>query len=66
MRSGRVARVEEDVRAVPGDDDAVAEPLAGLIVEVMRAEALAEAKAVRLVVEVDLNAPFVLLHGIGC
>jgi hypothetical protein len=31
----------------------------------MGAQALAEAEAVGLVVEVDLHAPFVLLHGIG-
>jgi hypothetical protein len=65
MRSGLVARVEEDVRAVPGDDDAMAEPLARFVVEVVRAEALAETESVGLVVEGDLNAPFVFLHGIG-
>jgi hypothetical protein len=31
----------------------------------MGAQALAEAETVGLVVEVDLDAPFVLLHGIG-
>jgi hypothetical protein len=31
----------------------------------MGAKALAEAEAVGLVGEVDLHAPFVLLHGIG-
>jgi hypothetical protein len=30
-----------------------------------RAKAFAEAEAVGLVVEVDFDAPFVLLHGIG-
>ncbi len=60
-----VAGIEEDVRAVTGDDDAVPQPFARLIVEIMRAKALAEAEAVRLVGEVDLHAPFVFLHGIG-
>jgi hypothetical protein len=50
------------VRAVAGDDDPMPEPLARFVVEVMRAEALAEAEAVGLVVEVDLDTPLVLSH----
>ena len=65
MCPGLVSGIEEDVRAVAGDDDALSEPLARFVVEIMRAKALAEAEAVGLVVEVDLDAPFVLLHGIG-
>ena len=65
MCSGLVSGIEEDVWAVAGDDDPVPEPLARLVVQIMGAEALAEAEAVGLVVEVDLHAPFVFLHGIG-
>jgi hypothetical protein len=53
------------VWAVAGDDDPVSEALARFVVQIMGAKALAEAEAVGLVVEVDLHAPFVLLHGIG-
>ena len=35
-------RVEEDARAVAGDDHLPAQPLARLVVEVVRAQALAE------------------------
>jgi hypothetical protein len=62
-RSSFIAGVEEDARAVARDHDAVAQPTARLVVEVMRAEALAEAEAVGLVVEVDLHTPFVFRHG---
>ena len=65
MCSGLVSGIEEDVRAVAGDDDPLSEALARFVVEIMRAQALAEAEAVGLVVEVDLDAPFVFLHGIG-
>ena len=65
MCSGLVSGIEEDVRAVAGDDDPVSEALACFVVQIMGAKALAEAEAVGLVVEVDLHPPFVFLHGIG-
>jgi hypothetical protein len=65
MRPGLVPGIEEDVRAVAGDDDPLSEALARVVVEIMGAEALAEAEAVGLVVEVDLHPPFVVLHGTG-
>jgi hypothetical protein len=65
MCSGLVSRIEEDMWAVAGDDDPLSEALARFVVQIMGAQALAEAEAVGLVVEVDLDAPFVLLHGVG-
>jgi hypothetical protein len=64
-RFGFVPRVEKHPRPVSCDDDAMSEPLAGLVVEVMCAQALAEPEAVGLVFEVDLHAPFVVVHGTG-
>ena len=52
-------RVEEQLRPVPGDDDPVAEALARLVVEVERAQPLAELQAMLLVVEVNLDSPLV-------
>ena len=57
---GLAAGIEEDPRAIACDDDAAAEPLPRLVVERVRAQTLADAEAVRLVVQVDLNTPFVL------
>jgi hypothetical protein len=55
--------VEEDARAVAADDGAWTEPPAGVVVEVVRAKALAQAVAVLFVVEVDLDAPVLSAHG---
>ena len=64
MCSGLVSRIEEDVWAVTGDDDPLPEPLARFVVQIMGAQALAEAEAVGLVVEVDLDTPFVFCTGL--
>ena len=52
--------VDVEPRAVARDDRAASEPLARLVVEVVRVQPLAERVAVRLVVEVDLDAPFLI------
>ena len=57
-RLGRGVDVEP--RAVARHDRAAPEPLARLVVEVVRAQPLAERVAVLLVVEVDLDAPFLI------
>ena len=62
LRLGR--RVGEDPATVACHDDASAEALACLVVQVQRAEALAQRVTVRLVVQVDLDAK-VLRHGRG-
>ena len=51
------------MRAVARDDHAAAEALARVVVEVVRAQALAEGIAVALVVEVDLDAPLRVWKG---
>ena len=61
-RLGLATGVEEDARPVARDHDAAAEPLPGLVVERVRAKALADAEAVGLVVQVDLDAPLVFGH----
>jgi hypothetical protein len=57
-RGRLVGGVDEQPRAVAGDQRPVAEARAGLLVEAKRAQPLAEAEAVVGLVEIDLDAPF--------
>src|SRR5262249_39562895 len=58
-----VPGVEEEVGAVPGDDDAAAEALSRLVVELKLMQALAEGLALLLLVEGPLDAPLVSVPG---
>ena len=51
---------EEVTRRILG---AAPEALASIVVERVRPKALADPEAMGLVVQIDLDAPFVLLHG---
>lgn len=59
------SRVEEQPRTVTGDRHPVSEPIACLVIEVVRAQAFAEAVSVLLIVELDLDPPLVFVHAAG-
>src|SRR4051812_44943792 len=56
------AREQEHPRAVARDDHALAEPLARLVVQVERAQPVAQRQAVALVLQLHLDSPLVA-HG---
>jgi hypothetical protein len=55
-------RVEEQVRAIPGDDHLPSETLPRLVVEVERSQPFTQRIAVLLVVQLDFDAPILAGH----